>query len=88
MGGIGALRGAFAHEPGILATGRREVQEAVGAIALGETVAEVGQHAVVEAGVFSYLARAYLKSMRQRTASAACRSDRSSRNCSTLTVAS
>ncbi len=34
------------------------------------------------------MAIAYLKSMRQRTASAACRSERPSRNCSTQTVAS
>ncbi len=39
-------------------------------------------------GSSSSMAMAYLKSMRQRTASAAWRSDRPSRNCSTQTVAS
>lgn len=39
-------------------------------------------------GSSSSMARAYVESMRQRTASAACRSDRSSRNCRTQTVAS
>ena len=51
VGGVGALRGALAHEPGLLEAGQREVEEAVGAAALGETLAEVGQHAVVEAGI-------------------------------------
>jgi hypothetical protein len=39
-------------------------------------------------GSSSSMAKAYLKSTRQRTASAACRSDRPSRNCRTQTVAS
>lgn len=39
-------------------------------------------------GSSSSMVIAYLKSMRQRTASAACRSDRLSRNCNTQTVAS
>ena len=51
MGGVGALRGALAHQTGLLETGQREVEEAVSAVALGETVTEVGQHAVVEAGI-------------------------------------
>lgn len=51
MGGIGALRGALPHQPGLLETGQCEVEEAVGPVALGETVAEVGRHAVVEAGI-------------------------------------
>jgi len=38
-------------------------------------------------GSSNSMARAYLKSMRQRTASAACRSDSPSTNCSTQTVA-
>ncbi|GGX36334.1 hypothetical protein GCM10010341_67270 [Streptomyces noursei] len=51
VGGVGALRGALAHQPGFLQAGQREVEEAIGAVALGETVAEIGQHTVVEAGV-------------------------------------
>lgn len=51
MGGIGALRAAFTHEPRILETGQREVQQAVSTIALGETVTQVGQHTVMEAWV-------------------------------------
>ncbi|MDQ1035375.1 hypothetical protein QFZ75_001791 [Streptomyces sp. V3I8] len=51
MGGGGALGGAFAHQASLLEAGRREVEETVGAISLGETVAEVGRHAVVKAGI-------------------------------------
>ncbi len=51
VGGVGALRGAFAHQSGLLETGQREVEEAAGAVVFGETAAEVGEHAVVEAGV-------------------------------------
>ncbi|GAB2772152.1 hypothetical protein GCM10027073_01310 [Streptomyces chlorus] len=51
VGGVGAPRGALTHQPGLLETGRREVEEAVGAVVLGEAVTEVGRHAVVEAGV-------------------------------------
>ncbi|MEV4450371.1 transposase [Streptomyces mirabilis] len=47
-GGVGALRGAFAHQPSLLETGQREIKEAVGAAVLSEPVAEVGQHAVVD----------------------------------------
>lgn len=51
VGGVGALRGALAHQAGLLEAGQREVEKAVGAVAFGETVAEVGQHTVVEAGI-------------------------------------
>lgn len=51
MGGIGALRAAFVHEPGLFETGQRQVKQAIGAIALGEAVTEIGQHTVVEAGI-------------------------------------
>lgn len=64
MGGIGALRGAFIHELGLLETGRRGVQELVGTVALSDALAEVD------------------------TVSAACRSEKLSRNCSTFAVAS
>lgn len=43
MGGIGALLGAFTHEPGLLETGLRGVQEPVGTVALSDALAEVGQ---------------------------------------------
>lgn len=51
VGGVGALCGALAHEAGLREAGQREAEEAVGAVVFGETVSEVGQHAVVEAGV-------------------------------------
>jgi hypothetical protein len=51
MSGVGALRGAFAHQPGVLETGQCEVQEAVSVISPDQALAEVGQHAVVEAGI-------------------------------------
>jgi hypothetical protein len=51
MGGVGALCGALAHQSGLLEAGQREVEETVSTIPLGETIAEIGQHAVVEPGV-------------------------------------
>ncbi|WP_274910904.1 hypothetical protein [Streptomyces sp. WZ-12] len=51
MGGVGALRGALAHESGLLQARERQIEKTVGAVVLGETLAEVGQHAVVEAGI-------------------------------------
>lgn len=51
MGGVGALRGALAHQTGLLETGQRKVEEAVRPAFLDEPIAEVGQHAVMEAGV-------------------------------------
>ncbi|MFI2352779.1 hypothetical protein ACH492_38555 [Streptomyces sp. NPDC019443] len=50
MDGISALRGAFTHQPGLLEAGQPEVQETIGPVVLREAFAEVGQHAVVEAG--------------------------------------
>ncbi len=49
VGGVGALRGALAHQSGLLEAGQREVEKTVGTVVLGKAVAEVGQHAVVEA---------------------------------------
>jgi hypothetical protein len=51
MGGIGALRAAFPHQPCLLETGQGEVEQAVGAIVLSEAVTEVAQHTVMEAWV-------------------------------------
>lgn len=54
VGGIGALRGALAHQPGLLETGQREVEETVGAAVFSETIAEVGQHTVVETRIIQF----------------------------------
>ena len=51
MRGIGALRGAFTHQSGVLHAGQGEIEEAVGAVALDETLAEVAQDTVMEAGI-------------------------------------
>lgn len=51
MGGVGALGCALVHQAGLLEAGQCEVEEAVSKVVFGETVSEVGQHAVVEAGV-------------------------------------
>lgn len=51
VGGIGALRGAFAYGSGLLQAGERQIEETVGTAAMGEALAEVGRHAVVEAGI-------------------------------------
>lgn len=51
VGGVGALRGAFAHQSGLLEAGQREVEEPVGTAVFGEPVAEVGRHAVMETGI-------------------------------------
>ncbi|MFB7089180.1 hypothetical protein [Streptomyces sp. NPDC056296] len=51
MGGVGALRGALAHQASLLEAGQREAEEPVGTADFGEPVAEVGQHAVTETGI-------------------------------------
>ncbi|GGV06165.1 hypothetical protein GCM10010211_85920 [Streptomyces albospinus] len=51
MGGVGALRGALAHESGLLQARERQIEKTVGAVVLVEALTEVGQHAVVEAGI-------------------------------------
>lgn len=51
MSGVGALWGALVHQASLLEAGQSEVEEAVSTVVFGETVSEVGQHAVVEAGV-------------------------------------
>ncbi|MFF2514464.1 hypothetical protein [Streptomyces sp. NPDC058086] len=48
VGGVGALRGALAHESGLLQARERQVEKTVGAAVLGEALTEVGQHAVVK----------------------------------------
>lgn len=45
VGGVGALRGALAYESGLLQTREREVEETVGAVVLGDALAEVGRPA-------------------------------------------
>ncbi|OIK25468.1 hypothetical protein [Streptomyces malaysiense] len=50
VGGTGALRGALADETGLLQAREREVEKTVGSAALGETVTEIGQHAVIGTG--------------------------------------
>ncbi len=51
MGRVRSLRGALAYEPGVLQAGECQIQETVGPVVLGQALAEVGQHAVVEAGI-------------------------------------
>lgn len=51
VGGVGALRGALAYESGLLQAGERQIKKTVGAVILGEALAEIGQHTVVEAGI-------------------------------------
>jgi hypothetical protein len=45
---------ALADETGLLQALEREVEATVGSAALGETLTEVGQHAVVEAGIVQF----------------------------------
>jgi len=54
VGGIGALRGALAHQTGLPRAGECQIQEPVGAVALRDALVEVGRHAVVEAGIFQF----------------------------------
>ena len=54
MGGVSALRGAFTHEPCNLEPSQCEVQEPVGTVAHGQALPEVGQHAVVKAGIIEF----------------------------------
>jgi hypothetical protein len=61
VGGVGALGAAALEQAGPPDPGEREAQQPVGAVALGEPVAEVGQDAVVEAGVFQLQAEGVLE---------------------------
>ncbi|GGZ19612.1 hypothetical protein GCM10010327_58390 [Streptomyces nitrosporeus] len=54
VGGVGALRGPLAHQAGLLETDQREVEETVSTVTFSETVAEVGQHAVMEPGIVQF----------------------------------
>ncbi len=51
VGGVGALGGVPADQAGLREAGERQVQEPVSAVVLGQALAEVGQHAVVEPGI-------------------------------------
>jgi hypothetical protein len=51
VSGVGSLRDALAYQSGILQAREREVEESVGAVVPGDALAEVGRHAVVEAGI-------------------------------------
>ena len=51
VGGVGALGGALADQPGLLQPGQGQVKEPVRPPVLQQPVAEVAQHAVVEAGI-------------------------------------
>jgi hypothetical protein len=88
MGGVGALGGALADSPASFPPGPGQVKEPVGPPVLQQPVAEATQHAVVEAGIVEPEAERVLEVDRRRTASAASRPDRPSRNRSTLTGAS
>jgi hypothetical protein len=51
MGGVSALRGALADQPGLLQPGQGQVKEPVRPPLLQQPVPEVAEHAVVEAGI-------------------------------------
>lgn len=78
------LAGFLPRRTGLLQAGQREVEEAVGAVGLGETL-----HSTLrwKPGSSDSMTMAYWKSLRQRTAAASCQSDRPSTNCSTQAVA-
>lgn len=61
MGGVRALSSALADETGLFQAREREVEDAVGSAVLDETVAEVGQHAVMEAGFIQFHGRRVLE---------------------------
>ncbi|MFJ6433355.1 hypothetical protein [Streptomyces sp. NPDC091416] len=42
VGGVGALRGALAHQSGLLEAGQREVEKTVGPAVFGEAITEIG----------------------------------------------
>lgn len=54
VGGVGALSDALAHESGLLQARKRQIEDTVGAVVQGQAIAEVGQHAVVEAGIVQF----------------------------------
>lgn len=51
VGGVGALASPLSDQPGFPQTCQGEVEQSVGVVVLGQPVAEVAQHAVVEAGI-------------------------------------
>lgn len=61
MGGVGALLAAPLEQASPPDPGQREAQQPVGAVAFGEPVPEVGQDAVVEAGVFQFQSEGVLE---------------------------
>ncbi len=61
VGRVGALRGALAHEPGVLQAGQGQVQEPVRAVVFEKALPELGQHAVVEAGIVQLQAEGVLE---------------------------
>ena len=51
VGGVGALGGAVADQPGLFQPGQGQVKEPVGPAVLQQPAAEIAQHAVVEARI-------------------------------------
>lgn len=71
VGGVGAQSGALGDEAGLLETGQREVEEAVSTVVSARRSRKSASTLWWKPGPSSSMAMAYLKSMRQRTASAA-----------------
>nr|WP_245589706.1 hypothetical protein [Amycolatopsis balhimycina] len=61
VGGVGALSGALADQSGLLQTGQGDIEEAVRPAVALEAVAEVAEHAVVEAGIVEFEAERVLE---------------------------
>ncbi|GAA2155661.1 hypothetical protein GCM10009760_55780 [Kitasatospora kazusensis] len=60
IGRVGPLPATRLDQAGLLQPGQHEIEEGVGPAVLGETLAEVGQHTVVEAGIVQLQAEGVL----------------------------
>jgi hypothetical protein len=88
VGGVGALGGVVADQPGLLQPGQGQARSRSARPSTSSRSRKSPSTLWWKPGSSRSRPSAYLKSIRQSTASAALRSERSSRNCSTLTVAS
>src|SRR5947209_153157 len=82
MRGVAALASARFEIASLPQPAEQQVKEEQVLLPAEQALPKLDQHRVIKAGV------AQFQSSRPRTASAACRSDKPSRNCSTLTRAS
>jgi hypothetical protein len=88
MGGVGPLPTTRGHQPLGAAVLQQPVEDHPFHTVIGQPGTELRQHREAETGIVRLDAIAYFQSMARTAIAAACRSVRSSANCSTVTNAS